>query len=304
MSQQVAGCLHEMNEMGLDEFVSTKEGALNVIEQLRGGVASRFDYSMIRAHLSALVKRCATNNIYQVYSIPAGLTIHRAIKKEKHKVWPPPTASDLGHPPPDETITNGRCHQQGKPLLYCSLYEETALAEIRAELGELYVISTFSLQKGFRVIRIGDFDYYRRTFRTSIGGAKPESSKRYKALRDSGEDWLIPALIDAFLADEFIKPATTQTDYKITSSFADILLNDLPKSEKIDAIMYPSVAFREGVNFAVRTEAYKSKLKLVNADSKIIEITDVVGYGIFGWKLLATLNSINSEGRLDWERHE
>lgn len=302
MSHQVAGCLHEMNEMGLDEFVSSKEGALNVIEQLRGGVASRWDYSMIRECLFALVNMGAAKNIYQIYSMPKELIIRRAIRLE-NKIWPT-TIEKLGHPPLDKVHSSGRCHQRGEAMLYCSLYEKTALSEIRAEMGEQYVISTFILPEGFCVIRIGDFDYYRRTYRTSIGDAEPESKKHYEALLNSGEDWLIPALIDAFLADEFIKPATTQTDYKITSAFADILLNDLHKSEKIDAIIYPSVAFREGVNFAVRPEAYVSKLKLVNAESKIIEITDVVGYGIFCWKQLATLNSISSDGHLNWELYE
>ncbi len=300
MNHQVAGCLHEMNDMGLDEFVSSKEGALNVIEQLRGGVAARWDYTMIRPYLLALVNRCATEEIYQAYSIPTGLTIQRARKLE-NKIWPT-VVNELGHPPPEKTLTYGRCHQPGNPLLYCSLYGETALAEVRAEMGEQYVISTFSVPEGFRIIHIGDIDYYRRTFQPSIGSAEPESSKRYEALLDRENDWVIPALIDAFLADEFIKPATTQTDYKITSAFADILFNLLHQSEKIDAVMYPSVAFREGSNFAVRSDAYKSKLRLVEAETEIIEITENIGYGIYGLNHLAKLNPVASGSTLNWQK--
>jgi hypothetical protein len=289
-----------MNDIGLDEFVSSKEGALNVIEQLRGGVAARWNYTMIRSFLLALVNRCATKEIYQIYSFPKSFTIQRAIKLE-NKVWPT-IVDELGHPPPEKTLTNGRCHQRGNPLLYCSLYGETALAELRAEMGEQYVISSFSVPEGFRVIHIGDFDYYRRTFQASIGSAEPESSKRYEALRDKGDEWVIPALIDAFLADEFIKPATSQTDYKITSAFTDILLNLLHQSDKVDAIMYPSVAFREGANFAVRPEAYKSKLKLVEEETKIIGVTENLGYGIYGLNHLAKLNPVVSGSKLDWQK--
>jgi hypothetical protein len=247
----------------------------------------------------ALVNRCAASDIYQIYSFPEVLTIQRA-RKLGNKIWPT-KVDELGHLPSERVIDNGRCHQRGKPLLYCSLYGETALAEVRAEKGEQYVIATFSVPVGFSVIRIGDFDYYRRTFQTSIGSAEQESSKRYIALRDRGDDWLIPALIDAFLADEFIKPAITQTDYKITSAFADILLNHLHQSEKVDAIMYPSVAFREGANFAVRPEAYKTKLKLIESETIIVEITEHLGYGIYGLSQLAKLSPVNNESRLIWK---
>ena len=72
------------------------------------------------------------------------------------------------------------------------------------------------------------------------------------------------------------------------------------KLGKIDGIVYPSVAFREGTNFAVR-EVFKSKMEPVPAKTKIVEITDVFGYGIFVWKVLASLKSVNPDGSLGWE---
>jgi hypothetical protein len=296
MNQQVSGYLFEMNSAGLEEFISTKEGALNVIEQLRGGAKSRLPYDQIRAYISALAKR----GVYQTYSLPEELPIHRARRLPTNKKCFS-SAAELGPPSADETTAYGRCHQPSRPLCYCSLYEDTALAEVNAELGERYVISTFKVPKDIVVIPIGEFDYFRRTRRTYIGHDTPGSAKPYeKAL--AGEDWVVSALIDAFLADEFIKPATTDTDYKITSAFSDVLLNgDLNPSKQIDAIIYPSVAFREGMNFAILPEAYKSKMELVEAETKIIEITGVFGYGIYSWKQLKTLKPVTSDGVLDWE---
>ena len=90
--------------------------------------------------------------------------------------------------------------------------------------------------------------------------------------------------------------------YKITSALSDVLLNgDLKPQKPIDALVYPSVAFREGMNFAILPEPYKSKMKLVQAETKIIEITNVLGYGIFVCQLLASLKSVSSDGRLKWE---
>ena len=42
-------------------------------------------------------------------------------------------------------------------------------------------------------------------------------------------------------------------------------------------------------------------MQLVIAETKNIEITEVLGYGIFDYQVLATLKSVSSEGRLDWE---
>lgn len=271
------------------------DGELNIIEQLRGGAKSRLPYDQIRAFMSEWAKR----GVYQTYSIPAELSVHRARRLENKKWFE--LADDLGPPTPEKTITYGRCHQPNHPVCYCSLYEDTALAEVNAELGEHYVISTFTMPKRIVLIPVGELDYFRRTGRTYIGHETPQSAKPYEEALGE-EDWAVAALIDAFLADEFIKPATTQTDYKITSALSDVLLNgDLNPRTPIDAIVYPSVAFREGMNFAILPEPYKSKMKLVEAETKIIEITDVLGYGIFVYRPLALLKSVSSEGRLKWE---
>jgi hypothetical protein len=55
------------------------------------------------------------------------------------------------------------------------------------------------------------------------------------------------------------------------------------------------------MNFAILPEPYKSKMKLVEAETKIIKITDVLGYGIFDYRPLASLKSVSSDGRLKWE---
>lgn len=276
----------------------TKEGALGIIEQLRGGAKSRLPYDQIRIMMSVLMSASARHGVYKSYSIPKELLIHRVRRLENKGQWFR-SIEDLGPTPPEKTLAYGRCHQPRRPVGYWSLYEDMALAEVRAELNEQYVISTFKLPEGSRFVPVGDLDYYRRIGRTYLGHAFEQSGNSYKEILDR-EDWTIFALFDAFLADEFIKPIMTQTDYKITSAIADVLFNCDLKLGKIDGIVYPSVAFREGTNFAVR-EVFKSKMEPVPAETKIVEITDVFGYGIFVWKVLASLKSVNPDGSLGWE---
>ena len=208
---------------------------------------------------------------------------------------------DLGPPAPDRTVAYGRCHQPGRPVGYWSLYEDTALAEVRAELNEQYAISTFTVPEGSLFVPVGNLDYYRRTGRTYLGHEVGRSGENYRKILDR-EDWGIFALFDAFLADEFIKSAVTQSDYRITSAIADILFNcNLKFPEKIDGIVYPGVAFREGANFAVRADVFRSKMRPDLAKTRIVEVTDVLGYGIFAWKELAVLESVNSDDTLCWK---
>lgn len=275
----------------------TKEGALGIIEQLRGGAKSRLPYDSIRLMVSILMSATAKHGVYTPYSIPE-LPIHRVRRLENKGEWFRSIA-DLGSTPSDKTPAYGRCHQPRRPVGYWSLYEDVALAEVRAELNEQYVISTFKMPKGSLFVPIGDFDYYRRVGRTYLGEALEQSGKRYEQIL-AREDQAIFSLFDAFLADEFIKPAMTQTDYKITSAIADVLFNCDLGLGRIDGIVYPSVAFREGINFAV-SESFKSKMEPVPPKTKIVEITDVFGYGIFASKVLANLKFINPDGSLGWE---
>ncbi len=294
MTHEVSGCLHTMDIEGLKEFVSTTEGALNVIEQLRGGAKTRWPYDVVRTYLAAVVPK----SVYQTYSIPTDLELVRARPLEGSEKWPS-TEDDLGSRKPEDTKDYGRCHRPDHPAGYCSLYDDTALSEINAEPGKCYAISTFMLPKGAIVVPVGEFDYYRRTGETYIGHAVRKNKNAYENVRRQ-EDWVVPALIDAFLADEFLRPAKTETDYKLTSAFCDVLLNDLPKSRPINAIAYPSVAFRGGLNFAIPWESWRSKIRLERAE--IIEITDAVGYGIFNWRQLATCASPGPDGALNWRK--
>jgi hypothetical protein len=136
---------------------------LSVIEQLRGGAKICLPYGTIRALMSGW----AEYGVYQVYSIPKELSVHRARRLENKKWFE--FAEDLGPPIPEKTISYGRCHQPKHPLCYCSLDEDTALAEVNAEVGEQYAISTFTMPKDIHLIPVGELDYYRRTGRTYIG---------------------------------------------------------------------------------------------------------------------------------------
>lgn len=273
---------------------------LGIIEQLRGGAKDRLSFDRMRIILGTLVSRSHQLNVYQSYSIPEDHSIVRARHLEKEGEWFQSIA-DLGPLQPEKTLKYGRCHRPGRSVAYCSLHEGVALTEIRAELGQHYVISTFSMPTGSIVLPVGELDYFRRTGETYLGEALEHSKENYKKIL-ARDDWALIALFDAFLADEFIMPAETQVDYKVTSAMADVLFHGgLPFPEPIDAIIYPSVAFRAGTNFAVKSSSFRfAKVRLVKSETKIIEVTKAFGYGIYDYKVLTRLKAVRGDGRLEW----
>jgi hypothetical protein len=307
LNPDAPGCLFTMDLEGLEKFVSEKEGALNVIEQLRGGVKGRWTYDQIRNFVFALIKP-ERNRVFQTYKIPAistqiatepvAFTVFRARRLESSGEWFKST-NDLGSRAEAETIHFGRCHKPGAPVFYGSLFSETVLSEIEVELGDQIVISEFQIEQDIVALPVGELDYFRRSKQTYLGAEIEESSKPFEDALEAIDSNVIPLLVDAFLADEFIAPAKSNTDYKITSAFADIVFNEFKENAEVEAIVFPSVAFRGGVNFAIRPETEKKKMKLI--DAQIVEITEALGYGIFGHRKLGKLKSI-ANGQLEWQK--
>ena len=210
-------------------------------------------------------------------------------------------SDDLGSPSVDKTEGYGRCNIPNEPMCYCALYEETALAELDAQLGDEFSITTYGLHENLIVSPVGEIDYFRRTGKTHLGSEIEGTSDHYRDMQ-KGTNWDGISLLDAFLAEEFIERARSQADYRITSAFCDILRKVYASERRLDAIMYPSVAFRAGVNFAVTPEAEKAKLDLLPSKTKLIRIIDVLGYGMYRYDVCFTLGGVAEDGSLDWDK--
>ena len=185
---------------GLDQFLSTKEGVLNVIEQLRGRVSHRWRFETLKPYMDALVK---CHGIHQSHSILAQENLTLCRVRHLPQGEKPKEAKELGPREPAETNDHGRCHWPGNPLCYCSLNEDTALAEVGAEIDQRYVVATYKVTGDLIVLPIGDLDCFRRTGYTQLGSAHPATSEPYREACD-GSDGILKQLVDAFFADEFI----------------------------------------------------------------------------------------------------
>jgi len=264
-----------------------KSRIIELVERLRGGAKYRLSWEDIRSAVSELAKL----GIFQTYQLSVPLEVCRARSLRPGEI--PKSLQDLGPPLAEKCTAYGRCNKPGVPVFYGALYEDTALAEIQAELGGVYVISTYTLPKGLTFLPVGDFDYYRRTGQTSTGNVYRDSSTPYKRTLET-EDGLLKALVDAFFADEFRRLTIEKSDYKLTCALTDVFFkNDLKAKSPIEAVTYPSVAFQHGLNFATPLDVYESRIKqnLIPKNTEIIRVDEVFGYGLYKSRKLASLTS-------------
>lgn len=271
------------------------EEHLQVIERLRGGAAARLGYEDVRALLAKLVKRAAP--AYWVHTPPRVLTVHRSRPLGRDEDWRQFTERDLGPPPPDCVRNYARCNCPGQSRLYCSLEENIALAEMQAARDQIHLLTTYLLDRKIKLLPIGELDFFRRTGGlTYLGDSASKIARLYAGMVDEPD----VAFIDAFFADEFMRHASTDAVYFLTSALADILLSDAETEPAPEALFYPSVVFRGGVNFAITPEACATRVNLIPEATKIVRITEVLGYGMYRYDTLAQLEICEPE-RLVWK---
>ena len=292
-------------QQGLKEYLASREEVLSFVEQLRGGANRRFPFNQLESIVQALIHNYGTE-VYKTYAIPetSKLTLHRVRRLEENE--PVMFADKLGSRTADNTNNYGRCHVPKKPLCYCSLYEDIALAEVNAETGQRYAIATYEITQDLIVLPIGELDYFRRTGITYLGSdiPPPDNPKDHydKIINDRDKEKAkLRQFVDAFFADEFISPASNTTHYKLTAALAKVLFEHRYEKGNPDAIFYPSVAFRAGYNFAIRPDAEKSKMKLLKEHTRIVRVKENLGYGIYEIEDEYILKSIGNDGQLEWE---
>ena len=277
---------------------SPEETHLQLIERLRGGAAARLGYDRVRPLLEELVARAAP--AYWIHTPPRILTVHRSRPLEEAENWREFTSRDLAPPPPEKVKNFARCNRPGQSLLYCSMQENIALAEMQAARDQIHLLTTYLLDKKIRLLPIGELDFFRRTSGlTYLGASAAKGARHYEGIVNEEE----VAFVDAFFADEFMRHASTDAVYFLTSALADILFTETPSWSPPEALFYPSVVFRGGVNFAISPQAYASRVSLVAEQTKIVRITEVLGYGLYRYETVARLESCEQDV-LQWSSYQ
>lgn len=215
--------------------------------------------------------------------------------------------ADLSIPPASSVVSYGRCHVPGSPVFYAAFDEATVLGEIAPERGSLVYLLTCAPrpEMTFRTALIGEIDHIRRYGRSSI--LSLENSQVREIL-----DWIrnagtqadyVRLVTDAFLAELFSRKAATTNDYKASSAVAGLFLDlDVDNPGTSEALYYPSIANRGGMNIALTRRCYEEKV--IPISCKVVLISAYFGYGIYKTQTIATSTNFGEDGSITWSGAE
>jgi hypothetical protein len=271
----------------------------SLLEQLKGEVKNSGSYMKVRSMVATIVEKYG---VHQSYELGSSLTWHRAriVDETLEGLWYQ-DKYDLGARSEDSVSDYGRCHSPKASVAYLALSEDIALSEVAAKSGSYVAIATYTPIENFIVVPIGELDHYRRTGSTYLGMANRHSSQPYvDAEKEDSDRWLMLSLADAFLADVFSTSLSDKSQYLVTAALADYLFNSANWQRSIDGIIYPSVAYRSGLNLAIPSRILDKQFSLSLLETKIIYLKSHFDYGIYEKQTVAKLKSVSIDGKLEW----
>lgn len=149
------------------------------------------------------------------------------------------------NPPIEKVNYPGRLNKIHESLLYTSTNPQTAMAELKIQNHQNFVLIIYETIRPIKVTIIGASN--------DIPILSKEDNKKFQ-------------LYNNFLREEFTKEVPSGSEYLYrVSEFIAKCYFDLPPRDVQDAWFYPSVASKGGYNICFRPEIAKESLKLVGA---------------------------------------
>jgi hypothetical protein len=194
----------------------------------------------------------------------------------------------------------GRCNLKNTCVYYAAKNLETSLLECQAAAGDTFHVvklSAFDSTDSVASLYIGQYDEYRRTRFATY--PIYELSKKFQdgitklIEKVGGKKFLQFAYLDAFISDEFRKIVQNDYDYKLTAIFAKHFLS----TDLIDQIVYPSVAYRNSLNLAIKPSLIGQKYSIERIYA--IRVLNNFDYGIFSYEEFAD-GQIQKDGAIKW----
>lgn len=275
--------------------------AIEIIETLRGGFAKRGTFEQVKKCLDELTSDHDWSLLtYDKVTFPP-LTRARRQSFAVSSHSPYTSSRDFFAREASAVTEPGRCHTPFFSVFYAANNIETALSEVSPDVGHVVHCGTFApkASASLRLITIGAIDHYRR-HGTPILPSVDIASQTDRILADlSPTASTRVSLIDAFLAEIFYASVSRDIDYKLTAALSMILFDDTFGGNPIDGIIYPSVAHRGGMNYAIRGEKAIENLDL--QECVCLQITQVLGFGLYASMPWHKSTAIDFEGNISWD---
>jgi hypothetical protein len=178
-------------------------------------------------------------------------SLYRAVRPNGRLVE---TVEHLQYPPPECVRSYGRANWPGKPVFYAATERDTALLEMRPQVGERLILSQWEplVAKSPEVRELGLLETLTR-LRPDLAAKLKETLEPSHAQGLSVDDLKKNRLIRTFLAQQFTKVVSTgcEHEYRLSATIAATLMHG-----EADGLVYASIAtVQSGVNVALRPES-------------------------------------------------
>lgn len=187
---------------------------------------------------------------------------------------------EIFYPPPEQTRA-GRLNNAGQPVLYTSLHNFTALAEVAAEEGDYLHIIGFQIKppEKLKCAIIGEIFNTHRSGRAKLCETLGDGINKILINSDirACRSWVF---LDAFFSMLLADKTAASSDYIHSRIVADLINEKMPH---IDAIYYMSVALENGVNLAIKPDAVNRLLHV--SGTSVIKINRKYDFGIYDFSI-------------------
>lgn len=235
--------------------------------------------------LKKTLMRLSKGLVLDVPIYHSGLSLYRARRCKTR----PALTSELGYPPASKVGSYGRANKPRQPMFYLNTQRNAVFFEMNPGPGDLLAVSHWTTVDKLLVFPVG---YSDRVF-------QEKTSNRSKPRLGPGDHPLLmhPSnrYLEDFFAVEFTKevPNDEPWRFKISAALAETRLSP----QRVDGVMYPTVAMRANSdNFALRPSSAK-KLKLLKAE--FVQIDKVKDFS-FEVTVLDTATEF-PDGTLAWK---
>lgn len=226
-------------------------------------------------------------------------------RKVQHPQQLYPTIGELSYPPNSENVKLGRANFDGQQILYSCFSITEVYSELACKQDDAINLLRFRPKRDVKVFftPIGQLNSVRRFHRVDVGSEVYLNLMLEQLQRLKAPVARACCLVDAFFADEFSKPDPNHNDTDISQyHLTSLIANKLYEDDRVDGIVYPSVQYSGGYNFAIKAKSFDSKFEPEQYEGNIVR--HVLGYGIREIATYAFGNSVKEDGALTWARLE
>lgn len=207
-----------------------------------------------------------------------GTRLYRIRLKDSEKLYR--NISEVSYPGKNLVTRRRRLNDVGESMLYTSLDSSTPFYEAKAKVNQSFAFTEFEVVEGAN-IQV-----------TTIG---IDNQNTYAGLNEQGK--INNKILEQFLYTEFTKDVGIGTEHLYRISH--MLVKNFFDIPHCDGYMFPSVAFKNGLNIAVKPISVDKKLrvnKVINL--KVIGMTES---GTVDIAIESESTSVDQNGNINYE---